>query len=147
MLVVLTSADVVDKQEPITTLRPDEYSTPVRKDKKRKVKREDSSPAPELKKRIKQETQVKKEKGAKNERQVKQENTVPASSYPNLAFDEGSKIVDNIVVKGDTTDLSDFEDPVDGPVFDSASDEEGDEREAGKEYEIDRGNEASVLTE
>lgn len=147
VLVVLTSADVVDKQEPITPLRPDEYSTPVRKDKKRKVKQEDSSPAPELKKRIKQETQVKKEKGAKNERQVKQENAVPASSYPNPAFDEGSKIVDNIVVKGDTADLSDFEDPVDDPVFDSASDEEGDEREAGKEYEIDRGNEASHLTE
>ncbi|KAH6952504.1 hypothetical protein BKA56DRAFT_638371 [Ilyonectria sp. MPI-CAGE-AT-0026] len=119
MLIVLTSADVVDKQEPITPLRPDEYSTSVRKDKKQKVKKE----------------------------KVKQENTIPASSYLNLAFDEGSKIVDNIVVKGDTTDLSDFEDPVDGPVFDSASDEEGDEREAGKEYEIDRGNETSVLTE
>lgn len=65
----------------------------------------------------------------------------------NLVFDEGSKIVDNIVVKGDTIDLSDFEDSVDGLVFDSASDEEGDEREVGKEYEIDCGNEVSFLIE
>ncbi|KAH8656773.1 hypothetical protein BGZ61DRAFT_568666 [Ilyonectria robusta] len=145
MLVVLTSTDVVDKQEPITPLRPDEYLTPVRKDKKRKVKQEDLSP--ELKKRIKQERQIKKEKGVKNGRQVNQENVVPASSYSNPAVDEGSTIVDNIVVKVDAADLSDLEDPVDDLVFDSVSDEEGDEREADQGHEIERGNDAGFLTE
>lgn len=51
VLVVLISTDMVDKQESITPLRPDEYLMPVRKDKKRKVKQEDS--CPELKKHIK----------------------------------------------------------------------------------------------
>ncbi|KAL6405411.1 hypothetical protein AUP68_11165 [Ilyonectria robusta] len=147
VLVVLTSTDVVDKQEPITPLKPDEYLTPVRKDKKRKVKQEDSSPAPEPKKRIKQERQIKKENGAKNGRQVKQENAVPASSYSNPAVDEDSTIVDNIVVKVDAADPSGLEDPVDDLVFDSVSDEEEDEREADQGYEIEHGNDASLLRE
>ncbi|KAM6514177.1 hypothetical protein FALCPG4_015335 [Fusarium falciforme] len=40
VLVVLTSTEAVDKQEPVTRLRPDEYSAPVKEGKKRKVKEE-----------------------------------------------------------------------------------------------------------
>lgn len=90
---------------------------------------------------------MKKEKGVKNGRQVKQENAVPASSYSNPAVDEGSTIVDNIIVKVDAADLSDLEDPVDDLVFDSVSDEEGDEREADQGHEIEHGNDAGFLTE
>ncbi|RKK45806.1 hypothetical protein BFJ69_g18244, partial [Fusarium oxysporum] len=73
VLVVLTSTDVVDKQEPVTPLRSDGYSTPVKEEKKRKVKQEDTSPALNREKRIKQEVHVKKEGSAGNTDQVKQE--------------------------------------------------------------------------
>ncbi|KAM4066659.1 hypothetical protein HRG_012129 [Hirsutella rhossiliensis] len=60
VLVVLTSTDVVDKQEPVTPLRPDQCSTPVKEDKKRRVKQEDISPASRRKKRVKQESKSRK---------------------------------------------------------------------------------------
>jgi hypothetical protein len=126
VLVVLTSTDVVDKQEPITPLRPDEYSTPVKDEKKRKVKEEDSSPAPRLKKRIKQE------KIGKNREQVRQGKAVQISSYLNPVYDEPDDIADGIVVKGDATDLSESEDH--DLMFDGVSD--GDEQEADREDEV-----------
>ncbi|KAG7403440.1 hypothetical protein Forpe1208_v016545 [Fusarium oxysporum f. sp. rapae] len=73
VLVVLTSTEVVDKQEPVTPLRPDGYSAPVKKEKKRKVKQEGASPALNHAKSIKQEENVKKEGSAGNTDQVKQE--------------------------------------------------------------------------
>lgn len=73
VLVVLTSTEVVDKQEPVTPLRPEEYSTPTKDNKKRKMKQEDSSPASERKKRLKRGARVKREGGNVGGDQVKQE--------------------------------------------------------------------------
>ncbi|KAK0367527.1 hypothetical protein CLIM01_15116 [Colletotrichum limetticola] len=55
VLLVLTSTDVIDKQESVTPLRPEEYPTPVKEEKKRRVKQEDTSPAPQRQKRVKHE--------------------------------------------------------------------------------------------
>ncbi|PWI63953.1 hypothetical protein PCL_01925 [Purpureocillium lilacinum] len=73
VLVVLTSTEVVDKQEPVTPLRPEEYSTPTKDNKKRKMKQEDSSLASERKKRLKRGARVKREGGNVGDDQVKQE--------------------------------------------------------------------------
>ncbi|KAJ4211936.1 hypothetical protein NW757_014800 [Fusarium falciforme] len=147
VLVVLTSTDVGDKQEPITPLRPDEYSTPAKDGKKRKVKQEDSSPAPGLKKRIKQERQINQDNGTKNREQVKQEKAVPASTYLNLAYEDRNDILDNIVVKGDVVDLSESEDAATELMLDSVSDGEGDERDADQEDEVDCESETSLFKE
>ncbi|KAI7772510.1 hypothetical protein LZL87_014324 [Fusarium oxysporum] len=147
VLVVLTSTDVGDKQEPITPLRTDEYSTPAKDGKKRKVKQEDSSPAPGLKKRIKQERQINQGNGTKNREQVKQEKAVPASTYLNLAYEDRNDILDNIVVKGDVVDLSESEDAVTDLMLDSVSDGEGDERDTDQEDEVDCSSETSLFKE
>ncbi|EXL63540.1 hypothetical protein FOPG_20187 [Fusarium oxysporum f. sp. conglutinans race 2 54008] len=147
VLVVLTSTDVGDKQEPITPLRTDEYSTPAKDGKKRKVKQEDSSPAPGLKKRIKQERQINQGNGTKNREQVKQEKAVPASTYLNLAYEDRNDILGNIVVKGDVVDLSESEDAVTDLMLDSVSDGEGDERDADQEDEVDCSSETSLFKE
>ncbi|GJN70026.1 hypothetical protein PLICBS_004078 [Purpureocillium lilacinum] len=73
VLVVLTSTEVVDKQEPVTPLRPEEYSTPTKDSKKRQAKQDDSSPASERKKRLKKGAGIKKEGGNVGGDQIKEE--------------------------------------------------------------------------
>lgn len=127
MLVVLTSTDVVDKQEPVTPLRPDGYSTPVKEEKKRKVKQEDTSPALNREKRIKQEEHVKEEGSAGNTYQVKREvhikmkpeEPVPTASCESLTDDELESIADEIVVHEDVIDLCEVEDPLHDQMLDS----------------------------
>lgn len=119
VLVVLTSTDVVDKQEPVTPLRPDEYSTPVKEEKKRKVKREDTSPASKPKKRIKREKQMKQEKDnvetdeIRQEINVKTEQGEPWSSSPcQSPTDDGlGDAVEETIEQGDVIDLREVEDP------------------------------------
>ncbi|KAL9561178.1 hypothetical protein ACKAV7_014533 [Fusarium commune] len=144
VLVVLTSTDVVDKQEPVTPLRSDGYSTPVKEEKKRKVKQEDTSPALNREKRIKQEVHVKKEGSAGNTDQVKQEihikmkpeGRVPAAFCESLTDDELESIADEIVVHEDVVDLVEVEDPLHDQTFDSIPGHKG------GEYMIDDGDEA-----
>jgi hypothetical protein len=144
VLVVLTSTDVVDKQEPATPLRSDGYSTPVKEEKKRKVKQEDTSPALNREKRIKQEVHVKKEGSAGNTDQVKQEvhikmkpeGRVPAAFCESLTGDELESIADEIVVHEDVVDLVEVEDPLHDQTFDSIPGHKG------GEYMIDDGDEA-----
>ncbi|KAM0279696.1 hypothetical protein ACHAQH_004498, partial [Verticillium albo-atrum] len=120
VLVVLTSTDVVDKQEPVTPLRPDEYSTPVKEEKKRKVKREDASPASGHKKRIKREKQMKQEKGnvetdeVRQEIHVKMEQEEPLSSpsCQSPTDDELGDAVEETVEHEDVIDLCEVENPL-----------------------------------
>ncbi|KAH7308888.1 hypothetical protein B0I35DRAFT_359908, partial [Stachybotrys elegans] len=126
VLVILTSTDVVDKQEPVTPLRPDEYSTPVKEERKRKVKQEDTSPALSREKRIKKEDHVKKEGSAGNTGQIQQEvhitkpeEPVPTTSCQGLTDDELESIADEIVVREDVVDLCEIGDPLRDQMFDS----------------------------
>ncbi|KAM4060898.1 hypothetical protein HRG_014368 [Hirsutella rhossiliensis] len=108
VLVVLTSTDVVDKQEPVTPLRPDQCSTPVKEDKKRRVKQEDISPASRRKKRVKQEEQVKEEIRVK----IKHEEPVSTSSCQSPTCDELGYTAKEIVGHGDAVGLGELEDPL-----------------------------------
>ena len=145
VLVVLTSTDVVDKQEPATPLRPDEYSTPAKEDKKRKVKQEDTSPYSGRKKRVKQEAQVKEERGTVETDQVeqeihvkiKQETPVPASSFQSPTQDELGDTAKDTVGHGDVADLSEVEDPPCDLGFDSLPDGKGGEGVFDDEDEVD----------
>ncbi|KAM6504645.1 hypothetical protein FSOLCH5_015380 [Fusarium solani] len=145
VLVVLTSTDVVDKQEPATPLRPDEYSTPAKEDKKRKVKQEDTSPYSGRKKRVKQEAQVKEERGTVETDQVeqeihvkiKQEKAVPASSFQSPTHDELGDTAKDTVGHGDVADLSEVEDPPCDLGFDSLPDGKGGEGVFDDEDEVD----------
>jgi hypothetical protein len=118
VLVVLTSTDVVDKQESVTPLRPGEYSTPVKEEKKRKVKREDTSPASGRKKRIKKEKQMKQEKSnvetdeVRQEIHVKMEQAEPflSSSCQSPTDYELGDSVEEMVEREDVTDLCEVED-------------------------------------
>ncbi|KAH6951115.1 hypothetical protein BKA56DRAFT_505955 [Ilyonectria sp. MPI-CAGE-AT-0026] len=142
VLVVLTSTDVVDKQEPVTPLRPDEYSTPVKEEKKRKVKQEDTSPAFGRKKRVKR--QVKEERGSVERDQVKQEihvkvkqeEPVPTSSYQSPIRDELRDIAKEVARQGDVVDLSELEDPLSDLVFDGIHDGKGDEGVVDEEDKV-----------
>ncbi|EXL39567.1 hypothetical protein FOCG_17831 [Fusarium oxysporum f. sp. radicis-lycopersici 26381] len=125
VLVVFTSTDAVDRQEPVTPLRRDEYSTPVKEEKKRKVKQEDTSPAPRHKKRVKQEEHIKKESSTGDMDQVKQEvhvkvkpeEPVPAASRRSPTGDELEDIAEEIIVHEDVADLCGVEDPLRDPMF------------------------------
>ncbi|KAH7124402.1 hypothetical protein EDB81DRAFT_912784 [Dactylonectria macrodidyma] len=142
VLVVLTSTDVVDKQEPVTPLRPDEYSTPVKEEKKRKVKQEDTSPAFGRKKRVKR--QVKEERGSVERDQVKQEihvkvkqeEPVPTSSYQSPIRDGLRDIAKEVARQGDVVDLSELEDSLSDLVFDGIHDGKGDEGVVDEEDKV-----------
>ncbi|KAH7111987.1 hypothetical protein EDB81DRAFT_953714 [Dactylonectria macrodidyma] len=116
VLVVLTPTEVVDKQEPVTTLRPDEYSTPVKEDKKWKVKQEGTSPSSRRKKRVKQEAQIKEEGDTTEMGQIKQEIQVkikkeepdPTSYYQSPMRDEPEDVIKEIVGHGGVVDLSEW---------------------------------------
>ncbi len=142
VLVVLTSMDVVDKQEPVTPLRPDEYATPIKEEKKRKIKQEDASPAAGHKKRIKEEWQSKKEEDTEITGQIKQETPVkikqegPALSCQSSTDDENEYLFDEIVVCEDVVDLSEVEDPLHDLVLRSISSKEGHEGIAGDGKEL-----------
>jgi hypothetical protein len=133
VLVVLTSTFVVDKQEPVTSLRPDEYSTLVKEEKKRKIKQEDTSPATGHKKRVKKERQMTEEDGARNMDQakqeipvkLKQEEPVPTPSSQSPTDDEREDVFDEIVVREDVVDLSEVEDPLHDLVFRSIPGDKG----------------------
>lgn len=120
VLVVLTSTDVVDKQEPVTPLRPEEYSTPTKEDKKRKVKQEEASPTSERKKRVKQKARVKEESGTAEKDQVKQEihvrikqeEAVTTASCRSPARDELGCSGNETTEHGDMVDLTGLEDSV-----------------------------------
>src|SRR6185312_8006260 len=153
VMVVLTSTDVVDKQEPVTPLRPDEYSTPVKEEKKRKIKQEDTSPATGRKKRIKKERQIKEEDGPRNMDQAKQEipverkqeEPVPTPSSQSPTDDEREDVLDEIVVREDVVGLGEVEDPLHDLVFRSIP---GDERLEGMvvdENEVDEEDSGEVL--
>ncbi|OAQ57511.1 TPR domain protein [Pochonia chlamydosporia 170] len=80
VLVVLTSTQVINRQEPITPLRPDKYSTPPKENRKRRIKEEDKTPSLVHKKRIKQEKDI--ERGNKTKREeIKQEIHVKTEQY------------------------------------------------------------------
>ena len=117
VLVVLTSTQVVDKQEPNTPPRPDEYSIPVKEDKKRKIKKEDTSPFHRRKKR------VKKEKGIEK-RDTEQDDSVTNASLPGPTYDEM-----------DVAGVGEMEHSPSDLVFDSIHGGEGDEGEAEQEDE------------
>ena len=94
VLVVLTSTQVVDKQEPITPLRPDEFSTPTKENKKRKIKEENESPSNLRRKRVKQEKGI-KDKTVVEMDEIKQEIHVKledefADSLPTLPCEESN---------------------------------------------------------
>ncbi len=153
VLVVLTSTDVVDKQEPATPLRPDEYSTPVKEEKKRKVKQEDTSPASGRKKRIKKERQIKEEKGTVETDQVKQEIHVnmkqeaplPSSSRQSPTGDELGDDVEETVGHGDAIDLREVEDPLHDLLFSTIPVGEGSEGMADEGDEVDDEDGEEVL--
>jgi hypothetical protein len=156
VLVVLTSTEVVDKQEPVTPLRPDGYSTPVKEERKRKVKQEGASPALNHGKRIKQEENVKKEGSAGNTGQVKQEvhikmkpeEPVPAASCGSLTDDERESIADEIVVHENEADLGEVEDPLHYQMFDSIPGHKGSEYMVDDEDEADeKDGEQAVVPE
>ncbi|KFA62764.1 hypothetical protein S40285_10795 [Stachybotrys chlorohalonatus IBT 40285] len=127
VLVILTSTDVVDKQEPVTPLRPDEYSTPVKEERKRKVKQEDTSPALSREKRIKKEDPVKKEGSAGDTGQIQQEvhitmkpeELIPTTFCQSLTDDELESIADEIVVREDVVDLCEMGDSLRDQMLDS----------------------------
>ncbi|KAM0272851.1 hypothetical protein ACHAQH_008565 [Verticillium albo-atrum] len=108
-----TPSNVVDKQESVTPLRPDEYVTPVKEEKKRKIKREDTSPVSERRKRIKREKQMKQEKGKVDTDEIRQEINVkmepdePWSSPPDQSptDDELGDAVEETVEREDVIDL------------------------------------------
>ncbi|KAH8657240.1 hypothetical protein BGZ61DRAFT_567901 [Ilyonectria robusta] len=153
VLVVLTSTDVVDKQEPVTPLRPDEYSTPVKEEKKRKVKQEDPSPAPRRKKRIKQEEHVKKESRTGDTYKVKQgvhikvkpEEPVPTASRQSPTDDELEDIVEEIIVHEDVADLCEVEDPLRDLLFDGIPGDKGSGGMAGDGDVVDGGDDEEIL--
>ncbi|KAK7229615.1 hypothetical protein V2G26_001785 [Clonostachys chloroleuca] len=144
VLVVLTSTDVIDKQEPATPLRPDGYSTPVKEEKKRKVKQEDTSPALNCGKRIKQEAHVKKEDSAEITDHVKKEvpirmkpeEPVPTASCGSLTDDELESIADEIVVHEYVEELLEAADPLHDQTSDNLPGHKG------SEYTVDDGDEA-----
>ncbi|KAM0670915.1 hypothetical protein ACQRIU_001310 [Beauveria bassiana] len=87
VFVILTSTQVIDKQEAVTPLRSDEYPTPAREKMKRKIKQEDESPVPRTKKRAKKQKRIKDgdETGAdeiKQEIRVKTEQEDPFADSP-----------------------------------------------------------------
>ena len=145
VLVVLISTDVIDKQEPVTPLRPDEYATPVKEEKKRKIKQEDTSLAGGHKKRIKKERQIKEEDNTRMTDQIKQETPVkmkqegPAlsPSCQSPTDDEIEDVFDEIVVCEDVVDLSGVEDPLPNPEFRSISCNKGHEGIGGDANEVD----------
>jgi hypothetical protein len=133
VLVVLTSTDVVDKQEPVTPLRPDEYATPVKEEKKRKVKQEDTGPASNHRKRIKREDHANQDDDTESKSRVKPETNIKTkpeeSIQPALMAscwsptdDELESIADEIVVREDGADLFEVEDCLDDTVFSSLAD-------------------------
>jgi hypothetical protein len=133
LLIVLTSTDIVDKQEPVTPLRQDEYTTPVKEEKKPKVKQEDTSHTPHRNKRAKQGEHIKKEGGARTMGQVKQEIhvkteqegpiTTPSCQSP--ADGELEDIAEEIVAHEDLVDFCELEDPLHGLVFISMAGDKG----------------------
>lgn len=157
VLVVLTSRDVVDKQEPVTPLRPDEYSTPVKEEKKRKIKPEDTSPATGHKKRISKERKIKEEDSTKNMDQAKQEipvkmkqegpvpTPVPTPSSQSPTDDEREDVFEEIVVCEDVVDLSGMEDPLHDLVFCSIPGDKGREGMVDDENEVDEEDGEAVL--
>ncbi|KAH7114641.1 hypothetical protein EDB81DRAFT_920613 [Dactylonectria macrodidyma] len=145
VLVVLTSTEVVDKQEPVTPLRPDEYSTPVKEDKKRKVKQEGTSPSSGRKKRVKQEAQIKEEADTTEMGQVKQEihvkikkeESLPTSYSQSSTRDEPEDVIKEIVGHGGVVDLSEVDDPLCDLVFDNMPDARRSEGGSDQENEVD----------
>lgn len=145
VLVVLTSTDVIDKQEPVTPLKPDEYATPVKEEKKRKLKQEDTSPAAGHKKRIKKERQINEEDSTEMTDQIKQETPVrmkqeglalsPSCQSP--TDDEIEDVFDEIVVCEDVIDLSGVEDPLHNLAFRSISCKRGHEGVVGDADEVE----------
>ena len=132
VLVVLTSTDVVDKQEPVTPIRPDEYSTPVKEEKKRKVKQEDTSPAPRYKKRVKQKEHIKESSTGDTDQvkqevhvKVKPEEPVLTASRQSPTDDELEDIVEEIIVHEDVADLCEVEDPLRDAMFDGIPGDKG----------------------
>jgi len=143
VLVVLTSTDVVDKQEQVTPLKLDDYPTPVKEEGKRKIKKEDTSPTGRHKKRIKKEGQIKEEgtigitDWIKQEIPVKlkQEGPVRPPACQSSVDDELEDVFDEIIVQEVVVDLSEGDDSPQDLKFCSIS---GDKRYEGM---VDDGNE------
>ncbi|KAM4067392.1 hypothetical protein HRG_001345 [Hirsutella rhossiliensis] len=145
VLVVLTSREVVDRQEPITPLRSDEYSTLVKEDQKRKAKQEGTNSSSRRQKRVKQEPQVKQEKSTSETSQasqeihvkpIKQEESVPTPSYQSPKRNETEDAAKDIVGHGRVVDLSGVDDTRCDLVF-AMSDAKGSEGGLDEEDEVD----------
>ncbi|KJZ69309.1 hypothetical protein HIM_11303 [Hirsutella minnesotensis 3608] len=129
ILVVLTSTRVVDRQEPITPLRPDEFSTPTKEDRKRKIKEENESPSrwhkkcAKTKKRIRNGLETEKDE-VKQEIHVKTEHDDPFAdnSLPTSTCDEPN-----------VEELGGVEESLSDLVFDNIQDAAGGENEAEDE--------------
>ena len=131
VLVVLTSTQVVDKQEPITPLRPDEFSTPTREKRKRKIKEENESPSGWQNKRVKEEKRT-KDGFAVEKDEIKQEIHVKiqddfADSLPALSCDESNlEGLDGVdeslsdLIFGGTQDMTEGDEETGGEVGDGA---------------------------
>ncbi|KJK73668.1 hypothetical protein H634G_11057 [Metarhizium anisopliae BRIP 53293] len=137
VLVVLTSTQVIDRQEPITPLRPDEYSTPTKENKKRRIKQEDKTPSLVHKKRIKQEKDV--ERGNETKRdEIKQEIHVKTEQYDPDADTSSPGLTCNEL---DVEELGEMEhspsDLVSNSIDDGIRDEDDAEQEAGQEGEYE----------
>ncbi|KAH7124538.1 hypothetical protein EDB81DRAFT_846899 [Dactylonectria macrodidyma] len=127
VLVVLTSTDVVNKQEPVTPLRPDEYSTLVKEEKKRK--------------RIKQEEYVKQGVHIK----VKPEEPVLTAFRQSLTDDELKDIIKEIIIHEDMADPCEVEDPLRDLLFDDIPSDKGSGGMAGERDEVNRGDNEEIL--
>lgn len=129
VLVVLTSTQVIDRQEPITPLRPDEYSTPPKENRKRRIKEEDKTPSLVHKKRIKQEKDVERGNETKRE-EIKQEIHVKTEQYdPDTDTSSPGLTCNELDMEEMEHSLSDL---VSNSIDDGIRDENDAEQEAGQ---------------
>ncbi|KAK1702951.1 uncharacterized protein BDZ83DRAFT_595469 [Colletotrichum acutatum] len=121
VLLVLTSTDVIDKQESVTPLRPEEYPTPVKEEKKRRVKQENTSPAPQRQKRVKHEDKSSSEgiSGGTDPNRLVSAGVISSPKVPiyngcrqDSMGDEREEIMEEIVVSEDVEDFCGLKEPL-----------------------------------